>query len=72
MSKVAQNERLLKAMQRGEKLTALNALNDYGVFRLASRICDIRKHGYPVQSKMVSVKNRFGEEVSVKEYWIDE
>ena len=56
----------------GNKITSLEALNIFGVARLASRICDIEKQtGVAPRRKRIPVTNRHGKEVYVNEYWID-
>lgn len=52
--KNSQNERIKGALKKGRKLTALDALNDFGCFRLASRISDLRKEGLPIIKKMIT------------------
>jgi hypothetical protein len=41
-----QNARILAHLQSGRTLTALEALEWFKCFRLASRVCDLRKAGY--------------------------
>ena len=72
MSKVdhkpTQNERIIDYIKRFGSITQFEALRDLGVMRLASRISDIKRLGYPVESEMITVKNRYGEECKVKKY----
>jgi hypothetical protein len=49
-------------------ITQLEALRDLGVMRLASRISDLRRLGYPIESTTETVKNRFGEKTYIKRY----
>lgn len=67
-SNPTQNERIIAYMEKHGSITQLEALNALGVFRLASRISDLRKRGYPIESKMVKVENRYGETCRVKRY----
>ena len=66
--KPTQNERIIDYMERFGSITQFEALADLGIMRLASRISDLRRLGYPIESKMVVVKNRFDEECHVKRY----
>lgn len=68
MEKLTQCERVLAYIEEKGSITQLEALNDLGVFRLASRVSDLRKLGYPITSKMETVKNRFGENCKIKRY----
>lgn len=45
---------LLRAMQRGQRLTVAVALAEYGVYALSQRCTDLRRMGWPVQSRMIS------------------
>ena len=67
---MTQCERVLDHLQAFGSLTAMEALSELGVFRLASRISELKKDGYDISKKMVSVTNRFGEECHVAEYTI--
>jgi hypothetical protein len=49
---------LLAALQRGERLTVGYALTQYGVYALSQRLGDLRRMGWPIQSR--NVKNGNG------------
>lgn len=66
--KPTQNERIISYMNQFGSITQLEALQDLGVMRLASRISDLRRLGYPIISDVETVKNRFGEKCHVKRY----
>ena len=63
-----QNERILDYSEEFGSITQLDALKDLGVMRLASRISDLKRLGYPIVSEVETVKNRFGEKVHIKRY----
>lgn len=67
-SKPKQVERVLEYMRQFGSITQHEASLDLGVQRLASRISELRKMGYPIEGTMVPVKNRFGETCHVKQY----
>ena len=48
----SQNKRIIKYLQKGKKLTAIDALNKFGCFRLASRINDI-KNDYEIKKEWI-------------------
>lgn len=52
-------------------ITQLEALRDLGVMRLASRISEMRKNGIEVKDRWKDVKNRYGENCQVKEYFYE-
>ena len=68
MSKTTQAQRVLDYMERFGGITQLEALRDLGVMRLASRISELKKNGFPIQSEVVAVKNRFEEDCYIKRY----
>lgn len=65
---MTQEERVIEYMQQNGSITALDALRDLGVMRLASRISDLKKRGYTISSCMEKGKNKFGETVMYKRY----
>ena len=69
---MTQTERILQHMQERGSITALEAINEYGILRLASRISDLRRLGYPIESKTEKVKNRYGESCHIKRYSMGE
>lgn len=66
--KATQAERVLTYMQDFGSITQLEALKDLGVMRLASRISDLKKMGYPITSSTEAVKNRYDETAYIKRY----
>lgn len=71
MSKATQADRVLQYIEDFGSITQLDALNDLGVMRLASRISDLKKQGYPITSKIEAVKNRYGENCYIKRYSLE-
>ena len=65
---MTQAEKILRHMKEFGSITALEAMGEYGIMRLASRISDLKKGGYPIQSEVVAVKNRFDENCYIKRY----
>ena len=68
MSKMTQTERVLAYIREFGSITQLEALQDLGVMRLASRVSDLRKQGYPIVGTVEPVKNRYGETCHIKRY----
>lgn len=66
--KSTQNERILDYIEEFGSITQLEALRDLGVMRLASRIADLKKLGYPIVSSTESVTNRYEEKCWIKRY----
>lgn len=66
--KPTQNQRILDYIKRFGSITQLEALQDLGIMRLASRISDLKRLGHPIVSEMETVENRFGEKCYIKRY----
>lgn len=69
-TKPSQNQRILQYMGTFGGITSLEAMRDLGVQRLASRISDLRRLGWPITSEFITVENRFGEKCNVKRYML--
>lgn len=69
-SRPTQCERLIEYMKRHpiNGVTQIDALNELGILRLASRISELRSDGYVIEKEMISVKNKFGEKCFVARY----
>ena len=67
---MTQKQRLLTYLEQGNKINPLKAWQELGIYRLASRICDLRKDGNEIKDEWLEVPNRFGEFVRVKEYYL--
>ena len=66
--KATQSERVLEYINTFGSITQMEALQDLAIMRLASRISDLKKQGYPIKSDIEAVKNRFGETCYIKRY----
>ena len=68
---MTQCERILRHMQDFGSITSLEAVNEYGIMRLASRICDLRTAGVPIKAETVTGKNCYGEPTSYSRYSLE-
>ena len=71
---MTQTERLLKYLRQGHKITTLEAIQELGILRLASRINEL-KHpkdgiGYDIRDRWKTGKAKFGGTYQIKEYWL--
>ena len=64
----SQKELVVDYMNRYSSITPLEAMQDLGIYRLTSRITDLRKDGYLVGSEWVEVPKRGGGTTRVKSY----
>lgn len=67
-----QNTRLLGYLKKYGNITQFEALSELGIFRLASRINDLKNKGYKITGQMVNVENRFGETIKIKKYFMEQ
>ena len=63
-----QKERILRHLNDYQTITSAEAMTEYGIMRLASRIDELRKAGYPIQTEMVKGRNRYDEETRYARY----
>lgn len=56
-SSETQNAKILAWLSDGNKITALEALQKFGCFRLASRIHDLREKGWNITKEMIILPN---------------
>lgn len=53
----SQNAKIAAWMLKGKSITALEALEMFGCFRLASRIHDLRTQGYDITVEKITLPN---------------
>jgi hypothetical protein len=66
--KQSQNEKILEHLQTYGSISPLEAMSEYGCMRLASRISDLKRQGYPILAGRGQSKNRNGETVHFAVY----
>lgn len=59
--KLTQCDRILRHLKDYGSITAMEAMYEYGIQRLAARIADLRAQGIVIVSEIVTGKNRYGE-----------
>lgn len=68
--KTTQCDRILRHLKDQGSITSLEAMQEYGIMRLASRINDLKGMGYKIISISESSKNRYGETVHYSVYML--
>lgn len=63
-----QCRRILRYMEDFGSITQMDAMNEFGCMRLASRISDLRRMGHAIRKETVSGKNRYGESIRFAKY----
>ncbi len=54
---MSQTNKILKHLEKGKRLTPLQALKKFDCFRLSGRILDLRKLGINVKTEMIKVRS---------------
>ena len=67
-----QNKRLLEYLREGHTINPLIAWTKLGIYRLSARVYDLRAAGHAITKTTKKVRNRFGEEIAVGCYKLEE
>ena len=62
-----QIEEIRKHLQAGRPINPMEALSQYGCFRLSARIHELRRRGMDIKKRIVHTSNR----KHFAEYWLD-
>lgn len=71
-SRPTQRQRVLDYITEFGGITPYEAMKDLGIMRLASRVAELKKMGYTIESEYIAVKNRYGETSRVKRYTLED
>jgi hypothetical protein len=70
--KLSQKEKVLRHLKEIGSLTPIDALKEYSIMRLSSRIYELKDEGYNIKSELISGINKFKEKVSFSKYTLNE
>jgi hypothetical protein len=70
--KTTQCDRILRHLRDYGTITSLEAIQEYGILRLASRINDLKNRGYNIKSTTGTSLNRYKEKVHYSIYYLEE
>lgn len=59
--KITQCERIIRHLNDYGSISSREAMLEYGIMRLASRINDLKRKGYIISVEFKTGKNRYGE-----------
>ena len=68
MTSNTQRDKILHHLETFGSIDPVQALQEYGVFRLAARIDELRRDAYEIETHLVKTVNRFGEDVRFGRY----
>ena len=65
---MTQCERIIRHLNDYGSITSLEAMREYGIMRLASRISDLRRRGYRINVESIEGVNRYNEKTRYARY----
>lgn len=65
---MTQAQMVLRHLEDYGSITQMDAMQDYGIMRLASRVDELRKQGHPIVTEVVEGRNRYGEKTRWARY----
>lgn len=68
--KTNQKQRIINYIRQFGSITDLEASKELGIQQFGARIFDLKKEGYEFTTEWESCKNRFGEKVEYKRYFL--
>ena len=70
--KMTQCDKIVRHLREYGSISSLEAITEYGILRLASRVSDLKRRGYNIVGETKTGKNRYGEKTSFKVYKLEE
>ena len=68
---MTQNQQILNHFRQFGTITPKMAIKKYGIMRLAARIQELEKSGYPIKSRLISFTTRLGKRSRYALYYCD-
>ena len=68
--KITQKERIIQYIREFGSITCWEAYSDLGITQFATRVKELKEQGYEFKTEWESKKNRYGEPVSFKRYYL--
>ena len=70
--KISQKERIIKYIRDYGSISSWEAYSDLGITQLGARIDQLKKEGYNFRTEWETEKNRYGEPVTFKRYYLED
>jgi len=67
-----QRQLIMEHLEKFGSITPIEALQEYGIMRLASRICELRQMGANIQDETMFYTNRIGQHKHYAKYYLGE
>lgn len=68
--KTNQRQRIINYIREFGSITSKEAYDDLGITQLATRIKELKEQGYEFKTEWENSKNRYGERVDFKRYYL--
>lgn len=68
--KINQKSRIVDYIKQFGSITSWEAYNELGITQLGARIDQLQKEGYEFKTEWEHKKNRYGDDVSFKRYYL--
>lgn len=68
---MTQKERIINYIKEFGSITSLDAYKDLGITQLGARIDGLKKDGYIFKTEWESGKNRYGDKIDYKRYYLE-
>ena len=68
--KIAQKDRIINYIREFGSISSWEAYADLGITQLGARIDQLKKEGYEFKTEWETSKNRYGEDVCFKRYYL--
>lgn len=68
--KITQKDRIINYIREFGSITSKEAYDDLGITQLATRIKELKEDGHEFKTEWGNSKNRFGEKVEFKRYYL--
>ena len=66
-----QTQMILDYMRENGSISAMEAVEEFGCYRLSARIADLKQLGHSITGDTVTRKNRYGKPVTFKRYRLE-
>lgn len=70
--KITQKERIVEYIRKFGSISSWEAYSDLGITQLSARIDQLKKEGYEFKTEWEQSKNRYGETVAFKRYYLND
>lgn len=65
---MSQSDAILEYLEKGHRITPIEALERFGCFRLGARCFELKREGRPIESCIIELPNG----KRVKQYWLSQ